>query len=106
MCVTLCSSWRPSEASGGGGPKLHSPEGNVAFPDAGEATRSDPRLPGSLCARGKRRVPRPAPHQGRHAGRRPGTTVYAHVSTAGQAAFGLNIPPNANPPRSALKPVS
>ena len=69
------SSRGSSEASGGGGPQLHSTKGDVALPDARQAARSDPWLPGSLCARGKRRVTGPAPHQGRHAGRRPGMTI-------------------------------
>lgn len=69
------SSRGSSKASGGGGPQLNGPEGDVAFTDSGQAERTDPRLPGSLCARGERRVAGLAPHQGRHAGRRTGTTV-------------------------------
>lgn len=72
---TIQSSRGSSKASGGGGPQLNGPEGDVAFADAGQAEWTDPRLPGSLCARGERRVAGFAPHQGRHAGWRTGMTI-------------------------------
>lgn len=65
---TIQSSRGSSKASGGGGPQLNGPEGDVAFADSGQAEWTDPRLPGPLCARGERRVAGFAPHQGRHAG--------------------------------------
>lgn len=68
FCFTVHSSRGSSKAGGGRGPKLHGPEGDVALLDARQAERSDPWLPGALCARGKRRVEGPAPHQGCHAG--------------------------------------
>lgn len=61
------SSRGSSEASGGGGPQLNGPESDVAFTDSGQAEWTDPWLPGSLCARGERRVSGFAAHQGRHA---------------------------------------
>lgn len=72
---TIQSSRGSSKASGGGGPQLNGPEGDVAFADSGQAEWTDPRLPGSLCARGERRVAGFAPHQGRHAGWRTGMTI-------------------------------
>lgn len=69
------SSRGSSQARGGGDSQLHGHKGDVAVPDAGQAKRPDPRLPGPLRARGERRVTGPAPHQGRHAGRCTGTSL-------------------------------
>lgn len=75
FCLAIHSSWGSSKAGRGRGPKFHSTKGDVALPDAGQTERSDPWLPGSLCACGKWRGKGPAPHQGRHAGRCAGMIV-------------------------------
>lgn len=63
------SSWGPPSSGGGRGAQLHRHQGDVALPVARETARADPRVPGALRPRGERRIPRPAPHQGRHASR-------------------------------------
>lgn len=75
FCFAIHSSWGSSKASRSGGPQLHCAKGDVALPNARQAERSDPWLPGSLCTCGKWRVTGPAPHQRRHAGRCPGMTI-------------------------------
>lgn len=75
FCLSAHSSRGSSQAGGGGDSEFHSHKGDVAVPDARQAERSDPRLPGPLRACGEWRVTGPAPHQGCHAGRCTGVTV-------------------------------
>lgn len=75
VALVTHSSRGSSQESRGGSPQLHSSEGYVAFPDAREAARPDPWLPGPLCSGGEWRVEGPAPHQGCHAGWRSGMRI-------------------------------
>lgn len=80
LCFLINSSRGSSKACGGRGPKLHSTEGDVAFPDTRQAARSDPWLPGSLCTGGKWRIEGPSPHQGCHVGWCAGMTIPQFLS--------------------------
>lgn len=66
------SAQRAPAEGGGGGAQRHGHPSAVALAHARPAARADPRLPGPLCAHGRRRGPWATAHQGHHAGRCPG----------------------------------
>lgn len=68
------SAQRAATEGGGGAAELHSRARLLEAARPQQAARSDPRLPGHLCAAREWRAPRPTHHPGRHAGRGPGVT--------------------------------
>ena len=69
------SAQRAATEGGGGAAELHCRARLLEAARPQQAARSDPRLPGHLCAAREWRAPRPTHHPGRHAGRGPGVTL-------------------------------